>query len=253
MPGPTDIPISAVVFDVDGTLVDSERSGHRVAFNAAFDKMGLPYRWDEKEYGRLLKVTGGKRRIAGYLLEHGHEADEADKLAAELHQLKTAIFKEMAANGSVPSRAGVAKLLVELREAGLSLSVATTGTRDWVIPLLQRCFGLAIFDFVLTGTDIPTLKPDPAVYTAALERLGVDARGVVAVEDSHNGLVAARAAGIACLVVSNDYTAQHDFAGALAVLDSFGDDETPATQLAGEPLVLPGARVGPSTFEALRP
>lgn len=215
----------AVVFDVDGTLVDSERDGHRVAFNAAFSAAGLPYEWDVEAYGRLLEITGGRRRIATFLREQGHGEDEADELAAALHADKTARFRSIVEQGAIPPRPGVHALLTELADCGLTLAVATTGTRAWVEPLLNTLFGTVDFACVVTGTEVPTLKPDPSVYLHALERLGVDQDQAIAVEDSLNGLRAARGAGMRCLVVTNDYTSGQDFTGALDVLDGFADND----------------------------
>ncbi|MET8246933.1 HAD-IA family hydrolase [Streptomyces sp. NPDC005202] len=212
---------AAIVFDVDGTLVDSERDGHRVAFNAAFAAAGLPYRWNVEAYGRLLKITGGRRRIAGFLESQGYRSEEAAALAATLHADKTARFREMVEQGRIPARPGVPELLAELAATGITLAVATTGTRAWVEPLLDRLFGSGTFAVVVTGTEVPALKPDPAVYGEALARLGVPPARALAVEDSANGLAAALGAGLRCVIVANDYTRGEDFTGALAVLDGF--------------------------------
>jgi HAD superfamily hydrolase (TIGR01509 family) len=213
----------AVVFDVDGTLVDSERDWHRVAFNAAFAANGLPYRWDAAEYGRLLTITGGRRRLAVYLEGQGHDAAESAALAARLHGDKTALMRDLISGGDISPRAGAREMLGELARAGVTLAVATTGTRDWVEPLLARLFGENLFALVLTGSEVPTLKPDPAVYLQALSTLGVPSARALAVEDSRNGLRAALSAGLACVVVTNDYTSGQDFTGAAAVYPGFAD------------------------------
>lgn len=237
-----------VVFDVDGTLVDSERDGHRVAFNRAFEEAGLSYRWDVETYGELLRTTGGKRRLEAFLLAHGHDGDEAADLALKLHETKTAAFRDMVDDGLVPLRPGAARLVAELRSAGVRTFVATTGTRSWVEPLLRRHFGADAFELVVTGTEVTRLKPDPAAYAAVLRDTGLDPRHVVAVEDSRNGLLAARAAGLACLVVANDYTREEDFTGAALVVDGFGPG---ARQLAGPRVSLPNGSVAVETLRAL--
>lgn len=211
----------AVVFDVDGTLADTERHAHRPAFNEAFAAAGLPYRWDEDDYGALLAITGGKRRIEHYLRDQGVAGEQAAELAATLHATKTDRFIGRVRAGSVPARAGVAELLDELRAAGVRLAVATTGTAGWVRELLDGLFRLEIFEVVLTGDDVPALKPDPAVYQQALLHLQLPAQRVTAVEDSANGLRAAVAAGLRCAVVSNEYTRDQDFSGAAVVCDGF--------------------------------
>lgn len=214
---------AAVVFDVDGTLVDSERHGHRVAFNTAFTEAGLAYHWDEDTYGRLLSVPGGERRIREFLVAEGHPAEEAAALATRLHGHKTELFRDLAARGRVPPRPGVERLLDELAAAGVPMAVATTGSRAWVKPLLERLFGLSRFVTVVAGDDVPALKPDPAAYVAVVDQLGCPTEAVVAVEDSSKGVAAATKAGVTCLAVANDYTAGEDFDGAALVVDGFGD------------------------------
>ena len=209
------------MFDVDGTLADSERDGHRVAFNAAFAAEGLPYQWDVAEYGRLLAITGGRRRLAAFLEGRGYDAHGAATLAAQLHRDKTERMRAMVDRGEVLPRPGVRELLAELAGAGVTLAVATTGTREWVEPLLSGLFGSDLFAVVVTGSEIPELKPDPAAYTEVLGRLGVPAARALAVEDSGNGLRAALRAGLECVVVSNEYTQDEDFSGAAAVYPDF--------------------------------
>lgn len=224
--------LTCVVFDVDGTLVDSERDGHRIAFNRAFAELGLPDRWDEELYGRLLEVTGGARRIDTWLREQGMEEAERRRLVPRLHERKTALFQQLVTEGAIDPRPGVNELLDDLDAAGVRLAVATTGTRSWVEPLLDRLFGIGRFPVVVTGDDVPKRKPDPSAYLMALDGLGADPRAVVAVEDSEPGLVAARAAGLTCAVVVNDYTAGHDLTEADLVLDGFGTPQRPADVLA---------------------
>ena len=210
--------LRAVVFDLDGTLADTEREGHRVAFNEAFEAAGLSYRWDVEEYGRLLAITGGRRRLEHYLRDHGHKPAEAEALAADLHRDKTERFTALVRSGAVAARPGVPELVAELRAAGIATAVATTGRNEWVGPLLEQLFEPATFDVVVTGDDVRELKPDPEVYHETLRRLGTPARHTVAVEDSALGLQAALRAELRCVVVPNDYTRDQDFTGAAAVL-----------------------------------
>lgn len=224
-------PLRAVIFDVDGTLADTERHGHRVAFNRAFEELDLPYRWDEDTYGEVLHVTGGKRRLAGYLADQGVDEPERDRLAAELHQRKTAIMKTLVDEGVVEARPGVARLLGELGDRGCALAVATTGSRDWVERLLRRLLPGATFDVIVTGDEVDNRKPDPEAYLVACERLG-GRHGVVAVEDSGEGVESAVGAGIPCVAVVNGYTEGHDLGAAALVLDGFGEPGRPAAVLA---------------------
>lgn len=231
--------MKAVIFDVDGTLVDSERDGHRVAFNLAFEELGLPDRWNVDLYGELLGTAGGERRLEDWLRDHGRSEEERRRLAPALHRRKTELFKVLVAEGRVEPRPGVDRLLDELTGAGVRVAVATTGSRDWVAPLLDSHFGAGRFDVVVTGDDVVERKPDPSAFTIALERLGLDADGhhgqaggVVAVEDSRNGVVAATGAGLVCVAVVNDYTKAQDLSEAVLVLDGFGSPTRPAKVLA---------------------
>jgi HAD superfamily hydrolase (TIGR01509 family) len=144
-----------------------------------------------------------------------------DELVPRLHARKTELFVEMVLSGAVPARPGALRLLDELEAAGVRLAVATTGTATWVRPLLDRHFGLERFESVVTGDEVRMIKPDPEVYRLALSRLGVRAGDAVAVEDSVMGLAAARAAGVRCAVVINDYTRDDDLSGADVVVDGF--------------------------------
>ncbi len=223
--------VRAVIFDVDGTLADTERHGHRVAFNRAFEELDLPYRWDEDTYGELLHVTGGKRRLARYLADQGVDEPERDRLAAELHRRKTAIMKTLVDDGVVEVRPGVHRLLDELGDRGCTLAVATTGSRDWVERLLQRLLPGVTFDVIVTGDEVDNRKPDPEAYVVACERLG-GRHGVIAVEDSGEGVESAVGAGIPCVAVVNGYTEGHDVSAAALVMDGFGEPGRPAAVLA---------------------
>ena len=215
-------PLEAVIFDVDGTLVDSERDGHRVAFNAAFEEAGLPDRWDVPTYGRLLHITGGARRLAFWFEQTGRSPLEAWELAEKLHGRKTQIMQRLVEDGRVQARPGVHQLIDELEASGVEIHVATTGTRSWVEPLLDRAFGPR-FQVIVTGTEVTDLKPSPAAYLQVLDLARCASDRTVAVEDSANGVAAAVGAGLRCVAAHNPYTQDHDLSQATLVAAGFTD------------------------------
>lgn len=230
--------LEALLFDVDGTLADTERDGHRVAFNRAFAEAGLDWHWSVPLYGELLAVTGGKERIRRYLDAHRPDVRlpaDADGYIATLHAAKTRHYTEMLAEGAIPLRPGVERLLREARDAGLRLGIATTTTPENVTGLITHALGEAALDWfevIAAGDVVPAKKPAPDIYVHALERLGLPPAAALAVEDSELGLQSARAAGLVTVVTVNEYTRDHDFTGAAAVLDDLGEPGRGAVEAA---------------------
>ena len=236
------VALQAVIFDVDGTLADTEPEGHRVAFNRAFDEFGIDWFWSHDVYGELLKVTGGKERIRHYAASHPpelHGRIDLDTWVARLHAMKSDIYSAMILSGNIPLRPGVARLIRELREAGIRLAIATTTTPSSLDALIMAHFGrgmMEIFDVVGAGDVVPHKKPAPDIYLWALKRLELPPEACIVIEDSLPGLASARAAGLPTVITTSAYT-QHDrFDGALAVLSSLGDPKAPTTRLSGMPL-----------------
>lgn len=232
--------LKAFIFDVDGTLADTERDGHRPAFNAAFRELGLDWDWDVALYGKLLAVTGGKERIRYFVdafLTGFTKPADFDELVAELHRVKTRHYTEMLSAGGIPLRKGVKRLLGEAREAGMRLAIATTTTPDNVAALLQHSLAKdaeSWFEVIAAGDIVPAKKPAPDIYLWALQEMGIDAAECMAFEDSENGLKSSRGAGLKTIVTVNDYTLDHDFSGALAVLSDFGEPGEPFRLLSGD-------------------
>jgi HAD superfamily hydrolase (TIGR01509 family) len=218
--------MKALIFDCDGVLVDTERDGHRVAFNRAFAESGIRTEWDVKLYGELLKVAGGKERMKHYFDIKGWPPGKtAETLIPELHKKKTAIFTALVAGGSLPLRPGVAHIVDEAHAVGIRLGVCTTSdpkSIDGVLDLLgpKR---KSYFEIVLAGDIVAKKKPSPDIYLLAKERLGLEARECVVIEDSRNGLLAAIGAGMPCLITKSAYTQNEDFREAARVVPELGD------------------------------
>ncbi len=220
--------MKALIFDCDGVLVDTERDGHRVAFNRAFAAMGLDVDWDVPVYGELLKIAGGKERMRHYFDRHGYPADvsDRDEFIKQLHKLKTDLFMQIIADGQLPLRPGVKRLVDEAISDGTTLAVCSTSNERAVNLVVETMLGperKARFSAILAGDVVSKKKPDPAIYNLATERLGLDACDCVVVEDSRNGLLAARSAGMHCIITTSGYTADEDFTEADAVFGELGD------------------------------
>lgn len=234
--------LKALIFDVDGTLADTERDGHRLAFNQAFAAAGLDWRWDVALYGKLLAITGGKERMRHYVEHYRPDwprPKNFDALVAQLHAAKTVQYTALLAQGGIPLRPGVRRLLTEARAAKLRLAIATTTTPANVSALLQHTLGPGTeswFEVIGAGDAVPAKKPAPDIYYYVLERLGLPASDCLAFEDSENGICAARAAGLKTVVTVNDYTRTHDFTGAAIVLDHLGETDQPFNVLSYTPV-----------------
>lgn len=220
--------MQALIFDCDGVIVDTERDGHRLAFNAAFREVGLDAEWDVALYGKLLGTAGGKERMRRYFDERGWPRSHPDRdaLVQRLHERKTELFMSVIAEGRLPLRPGIARLVDEARADALPLAVCSTSNERAVGLILRTMLGperVAAFAVVLAGDVVKRKKPDPEIYLLASRTLGLPPASCVVVEDSRNGLLAAKAAGMKCFVTRSGYTGGEDFSEADAVVDDLGE------------------------------
>ena len=229
--------IKALIFDCDGVLVDTERDAHRVGFNRAFAEMGIDAEWDVELYGKLLLVAGGKERMRAYFDEYGwpegaDTPETKDELIVALHKTKTEITAGLVS--SLPVRPGILRIIDEARAAGVKLGVCTTSNPKFIDAVLDL-FGperKAAFDFVHAGDVVAKKKPAPDIYLLALETLRLPPHECMVVEDSRNGLLAARGAGLPTLITTSTYTVEEDFTGAIKVVPELGDEPNVNVRLA---------------------
>jgi HAD superfamily hydrolase (TIGR01509 family) len=232
--------VPALIFDCDGVLADTERDGHLVAFNRTFEDVGVSVRWSPEEYAEKLLIGGGKERMASLLTDEFVRAeglpgdpDGQRELLADWHRRKTAIYTELVASGALPGRPGIARIVGEAEAAGWQLAVASTSAEPSVRAVLEHVVGAdAARPFtVLAGDIVPRKKPAPDIYELAVERLAVERDAALVVEDSRNGLVAADAAGLRCVVTVSGYTEHEDHHEAVLVVSSLGDPERETTRV----------------------
>jgi HAD superfamily hydrolase (TIGR01509 family) len=236
--------MKALIFDCDGVLVDTERDGHRVAFNEAFARKDLDARWSVELYGELLSVAGGKERMRHYFDRYGWPPQVADRdeFIKALHKLKTELYMQIIEEGRLPLRSGVARLVDEAIAAGITLAICSTSNERAVRTVAQVMLGperTGHLATILAGDVVSRKKPDPEIYLLAARTLRLDPKHCVVVEDSRNGLLAAKAAGMWCIITKSCYTQEEDFSEADAVFFELGDP--PGVQVGIEALQQLGA------------
>lgn len=234
--------LKALIFDVDGTLAETERDGHRPAFNQAFADNGLSWNWSEEHYGELLEISGGKERMRAYVQQSEPNFVLPDGFAdlnefiKHLHATKTQHYTQFAQAGKIPLRPGVERLLKEARATGIKLAIATTTTPENVQALLENTLGadsLNWFEVIAAGDMVPQKKPAPDIFEYALAHLGLPPANCLGFEDTNNGLLSATQANLKTIVTVNDYTREQDFSKATLVISDLGEPDSPFKVLSG--------------------
>ena len=236
--------LKAILFDVDGTLADTEALGHRPAYNRAFRELGLEFRWGPKLYRKLLKQQGGRERLKYYfstyqppLGEYTAEAKaDPDAWVARVHELKSRYFRRYMKHGRVPLRAGISRLMREAYQAGIQLAIVTNASKRTLEPVLEYSMGpelASAIAVIASGEEVTRKKPAPDVYLLAMQRLNIQPGECVALEDSEMGLEAASAAGASVVVTVNSDTLEQDFTEAALVVSSLGEPGAPTHVIKG--------------------
>ena len=221
--------IKAVFFDQDGVIIDTERDGHRVAFNQTFKEFGYDFQWSVEKYYELLQISGGKERMRHYLHTDGFgvevKPEDEDQLIKDMHKKKTQTFVELIESGKLPLRPGVKRLMQEVLDAGLTLAVCTTSNERAALAVAHGILKEIEFAFILAGDIVSRKKPDPEIYNLALQKTGLQPEECIVIEDSLNGVRAAKAAGLNVVATTNIYTEREDLSQADIIVTCLGDPE----------------------------
>lgn len=229
--------LQALIFDVDGTLADTERDGHRIAFNQAFHEVGIPWNWSIDLYGQLLAIGGGKERIRYYIEQYEPDflsTENLDDLIVNLHQLKNQYYRKLLDQGLIPLRPGVQRLIQQAKQAGIRLAIATTSALPNVLALLENIpIQPNDFEIIAAGDIVPAKKPAPDIYFYVLDKLGLNSENCLVFEDSHHGFLASKTAGLKTIITVNDYTKNQEFTDAVLVVNHLGEPDQSLTVLTG--------------------
>ena len=229
--------LKALIFDVDGTIAETEKNGHRTAFNRAFAAAELDWHWSVDFYGKLLTISGGKERIRFYFEHYKYDKPPKKNLTnfiTKLHLAKNKYYRQLLEEGAIPLRLGIERLIREAREQKIRLAIATTSALPNTIALLQKFLNPDWFEVIAAGDIVPAKKPAPDIYHYVLQQMDLKPEECIVLEDSYHGLQAATAVGLKTIVTVNDYTKNQDFSNAVLVLNHLGEPEQPFEVIQGQ-------------------
>ncbi|WP_107667442.1 HAD family hydrolase [Cyanothece sp. BG0011] len=227
--------LKALIFDVDGTLAETERDGHRIAFNRAFAEGNLNWNWSETLYGELLEISGGKERIRYYLQQyHPDLIKDLDSLIPQLHQAKTNHYGQLLSSGEIQLRLGVKRLIEEAYQEGIRLAIATTSALPNALALIEKHLNPQWFEVIAAGDIVPNKKPAPDIYKYVLNEMKLSPDECLVFEDSFHGLQAASEAGLKTVITLHDYTKNQDFSLASLVLNHLGEPNNHFKMIKGD-------------------
>lgn len=235
--------LKALIFDVDGTLAETEKDGHRIAFNQAFSSANLDWYWDVDFYGQLLEIAGGKERIKYYINNYQlnfiypKNYDNLDQFIAHLHQTKTKYYTQILTDQPIALRPGIKRLINEAKTNNIRLAIATTAAYPNAIALLKNSLdpeAISWFEIIAAGDIVANKKPAPDIYLYVLEKMELLPEECLVFEDSYQGLISARKAGLKTIITINNYTKNQDFTGAFSILNHLGEEDQPFQILGGK-------------------
>ena len=232
--------LKALIFDVDGTLANTEHDGHLRSFNETFKLFGLDWHWDSELYSDLLNVSGGKERLTHYIRHYNLRLEKGLSVndIADIHNKKTEIFVNHVVNGEISLRIGVDRLIKEAIESDLRLSIATTTSLKNVEALMTSTLGesaLNRFEVIGAGDVVKSKKPAADIYQYVLDKMRLSCHECIAFEDSEIGFNSATSAGLKTVITLSEYNKKQIFEGALVVLDHLGDENQPFEIIKGNP------------------
>ena len=228
--------LEGVYWDLDGTIANTELEAHLPAFNNAFNDLGIDWNWDTNTYIKLLKINGGKNRIAYYAKSNND--DFSEDLILKIHETKQFHYLEIIKKNCVSFKIGVFRLINELHRKKVRQFIVTSSSRKQVDLLVECLFnGFNPFEFIISSEDVELKKPNPLPYLKAVHLSGINKKNSIVFEDSNEGLKSSLAAELPTIFVpSNIPISLNENIKLNCILDSLGDEDNEANVIKGPKL-----------------